>query len=333
MPIIDGQKGPVAHALDWWGRSLASLFPQSLRSAFTLKVTNTITLTTQALIFGDYPIDAIAATKVINDINKGGSLDLVLDADLAIGVDTNLKLDANGVLDDRDLALEISTKTPFQKSQVYVAYSASNPVQLFLVPRTKIDDAMTQLHEFALTPHGVYIAPHDQKLIFDVAISASEDVNGPKMNPWAVTAFLAACAILSPALQGMTELSTAQSELEGVVAELKISNLSTQPTDYKALEITEQRAQQLTKVQLLDHLTKAFPDGSALSFLRVEDNLVHVEGRALDVPLVIVQLEKQTFIKSVEYTAPVVHDAAQNSDRFQLRLTLVRMTLVEGAIQ
>lgn len=96
-----------------------------------------------------------------------------------------------------------------------------------------------------------------------------------------------------------------------------------------SVNVFHKKVQQPPAIQLLQGVTVALPDDSWIFSFDLDTATLRLSGYARDVPAVLRRLKALPWAYSIDFQSPIVHDADQQSDRFEL---LIQLSSAEDGI-
>jgi len=230
------------------------------------------------------------------------------------------------------VGFEIDRLTPFSAQQLYYdvlvleRQLVERRIQIRFVAalRARVDPVLKQLAELGFQPDQV-----------DVSGASSElNILPPEQRPkrgqtlrrfnWALVCL--ACLLLglvsvlplwqhrNLAIQLLPKVNAAQQEAEKILALRKELENAIESSGF----LLQKRQNTPFIIDLLDELTRLFPDGAWVEQLEIKGNEIRVRGQSGEASALIERLEASKWFHGVTFLSPVTNDRRTGKDRFYL---------------
>jgi len=239
------------------------------------------------------------------------------------------------------LKLDLERSTPFHHQDVYCDHVVEDGaprqgkigVRQVVVKREHVDPLVRQLGD-----SGVAVAFADcwddageQGLPIDLLHSARQESGPPTRRRISPAAVLAVCALMlsgSAVAIGLARYEAALQRLEEETDAAKANALAVR----RSLTTVEGSLGQVAElrrlkarppvIRVLDELTRLLPDTAWVGYLKVEGDVVEVTIVAPATGELLALFERSPLFTGASLTAPVTYDAAGQSERASMRMTL-----------
>jgi general secretion pathway protein L len=240
------------------------------------------------------------------------------------------------------LGFEMGRLTPFEQDQVYFDFhiternKASQVVNLNLsvVRRKTIDQALDRLEEYGVTPAVLSVAAKDKRhheidgagTTVNLLPSERRGKSASRKHhiPSALAVLAAVLTIVAAALPLMHQTAL-QDELDSKIAVVRAeAQAAGQTGDEIASVITQgnffstKRAQQPTVAQILDEVTRLLPDDTWLARFELSKSKISLHGESKSASSLISLVEASTMFSDTRFASPVTKNPRTSNDRFML---------------
>jgi general secretion pathway protein L len=238
---------------------------------------------------------------------------------------------------DRILRFEIGRQFPFSAERAYFAYRQtgdgppSGPIRLEVtaVPRELVSDVCEELHRAGLRPRAILVAsglsPHKLPLPVDEVRRAGARRTSLDRALMGAAALAAAAALLSPVVHQRMRLAELDRELGTLKprAEAALARQTQQREDDGRIAAALHAARDRPPATaLVNELSRALPDGSWLTALRLSGREIVVDGLAPSAAATALALEQNPSFSAVAFRSAITRDPASGLEHFQLALTV-----------
>lgn len=259
-----------------------------------------------------------------------------LPADSALGTEISLPLAAEANLAEV-VGFELDRRTPFKAGEVYCSQRVLRrdvagkrlAVQLTVVPRRLVDEAMAAARRLGLAPDRVEVASEPPS--GNLLPAATRRLAGrlPRVVPAGLgllAALLAGAALLIPLLQahlGAAALAAALAENRQAAAEsLRLQ----QQIDAEIQEggfLDARKRQAPSASEILFTLTHLLPDDTWLSELEIAGGEVRLTGYAASASGVLGLVDQSQRFANAAFRSPVVQDQRVQREQFNIAARLL----------
>jgi general secretion pathway protein L len=240
------------------------------------------------------------------------------------------------------LHFELARQIPLKVDEVYFAYRVERrsperqqlQVEVTVVPRSIVEDALAKAGALGFTPEGVEIAPAQQGGEPSGNLLHSEEApRGRFQNRrWLLfllcgVALLGIVAVYIPLeqaqhgaalLEEQVAAAKAQAERRGQ-AQREIERLQRD-----RIFLVDRKNRSLPVIELLNEMTRLLPDDTWLTELHIAGSEVHIHGYAASAASLIGLIEGATHFRKPMFRSPVLQDAKMGSERFQISAQISR---------
>jgi len=238
---------------------------------------------------------------------------------------------------DRILRFEIGRQFPFAAERAYFAYrqageaAVSGPIRLEVtaVPREVVTDICEELQRAGLQARAILVAsglsPHKLPLPVDEIRRSGRRRTTLDRALMAVAALAAAAAMLSPVVHQRMRLAELDRELSALKpkAEAALARQAQQHEDSSRIAAVLHAARDRPPaVALVNELSRALPDGSWLTALRLSGREIVIDGLAPSAAATALALEQNPSFSGVAFRSAIARDASTGLEHFQLALTV-----------
>ena len=351
--------------LDWWGRELAALLPERVRSAL---VERRDELRIERIAEGGWSIRRVPGT------GEADSIELPVDAAPAdwqstvtrlrarseVPPDLLLVLEGRGVLERhlslplaaednlaQVLAFEMDRQTPFKPDQVRFDHrivrrdvnARQLAVDLLIAPRPAVDAALAPVQAAALSldaidtlgaegrRNGYNLLPQEAR---------AERSRRDRFLNWilaAVAVILAWTAMSTSIRNRELALENLRTEVDRIKVEARrVSALEKELADAVAGAnfLTEMKQRHPIAIDLVRDLTERLPENTALQRLSVNRGEVQIQGVSGEASALITILQKSPLIEGPALQGAITPDQRTQKEQFMIQAR-TRLKAAEGA--
>ncbi len=235
------------------------------------------------------------------------------------------------------LGFEMDRHTPFRAEDVYFGYRVAKRdtasqrilVDLYLIPRSRLDALLQQLHSFGIAPTAVL--PVEARVSVDTQTlnllpraqrsSAGFQRQRSARNRFLVAGLLLVLLVGFPLYQRAERVAALESALEqpreqAQRAQQVRADIETLVEGRQYLG--RQKAAQLPTLFVLDELTRLLPDNTWLSRFELNDAVLRIQGESGSASSLIGILEGSELFMSVDFTSPVTINPRSRRERFSI---------------
>jgi general secretion pathway protein L len=238
---------------------------------------------------------------------------------------------------DRILRFEIGRQFPFPAERAHFAHrpagevSASGPIRLevIAVPRELVAEICDELQRAGLRPRAILVASGLSQHKLPLPNEALHIAGGPRTlldkALFAAVAVAAVAAAASPLLQQRVHLAGLEREIGALKPRADaVATRQTQQSEETGRIATVLHAarDRPPAVALVNELSRALPDGSWLSSLRLSGREIVIDGLAPSAATTALALEQSAYFSAVAFRSAITRDATSGLEHFQLALTV-----------
>ncbi|GGO80140.1 hypothetical protein GCM10011348_16180 [Marinobacterium nitratireducens] len=247
------------------------------------------------------------------------------------------------------LGFEMDRHTPFKAEDVYFGYRVDRRdvpgqrilVDLYLMPRKRLDDLLKQVRAFGLVPTAVLPAEArtsaEQKTL-NLLPRAMRQGQGRERqrsmrNKVIVGGLLLAMLVAFPLYKRAERVEA----LEAALAEPRAAAEQAQRVraEIEALVdgrqyLSRLKAEQLPVIFVLDELTRLLPDNTWLNRFELDGQNLRVQGESGSASSLIALLEDSPMFMSVDFTSPVTINPRSRRERFSIEARLEPLPQASG---
>ncbi|UTW12184.1 PilN domain-containing protein [Marinobacterium rhizophilum] len=244
---------------------------------------------------------------------------------------------------DSVLGFEMDRHTPFSADDVYFGYrvarrDAANQrilVDLYLMPRQRLDTLLQQLQPFGIAPTAVFpleaqaASGHERQTLNllprEQRSSAGHERQRSLRNRLLVAAVLLALLAGFPLYERSQQVARLEAALEQPRAQAQRAQQVR--ADIDALVegrqfLGRKKAAQTPALFILDELTRLLPDNTWLSRLELNDPVLRIQGESGSASSLIGLLEASDLLMAVDFTSPVTINPRSRRERFSIEARL-----------
>jgi general secretion pathway protein L len=342
-------------AISWWLGELAALVPASWRQRLASSSTRLLLeIDGDAVMLSHPDIGRKARSiwgldgKVPKDIEtvlhraRRGEISVCLQLPARRGLSSRMRLPLAAEENLREaIGFELDRQTPFKAEEVFFAYRLAERdlaaqrllIELTVVPRAAVDEALTVAARHGLVPVRVDVANGD-----GVVDSGNLLPPGHGKVRWhavqrlptalAVLAMLLAVAVV---LIPLERARSAAEELRGQVdaarkdadAGLRLQSEIAQLADETQF-LANRRIERPAVSEILNELTRQLPDDAWLSELHLAGNELQATGSAESATALIEHLDRSSVFTGAGFRSPVLRDVKLGRENFQIAMRVGR---------
>jgi general secretion pathway protein L len=267
---------------------------------------------------------------------------------------TQLQLDAHSLLHkvltlpavtesrlESVLGFEMDRHTPFRADDVYYGYRISKRdaenqrimVDLYLMPRTRLDALLQQLQNFGIAPTSV--VPADSQTSFQSQTlnllpkaqrsSVGQQRQRSLRNRILVTVVLLALLAGFPLYERSERVARLEAALEQPRSQAQRAQQVRAEIDALAEGrqfLGRKKAAQVPVLFILDELTRLLPDNTWLSRFELNGQTLRIQGESGSASSLIGLLEDSELLMTVDFTSPVTINPRSRRERFSIEAQL-----------
>ena len=239
------------------------------------------------------------------------------------------------------LTHQLDTLSPYPPSEIYFDYRVTGrnsekntlQVELFIAPRSIVDNAVKQVNKWGLTPECVDIENPGQltqpqcNLLPSSLVPDKPHTSLSRFNKILLAVNLVLLAVL--AAIHLMGLAATREELQMRVETTKLKTDATLRIREKVDKLEEEAAffqnlkkNTVPKITVLEELTHILPDGTWLDRAFLEENKIKLFGLSSEASNLLSEIEKSQMFENVEFQAPVVQEKRFGKERFQISADL-----------
>ncbi|NVK41279.1 MAG: PilN domain-containing protein [Oceanospirillaceae bacterium] len=239
------------------------------------------------------------------------------------------------------LGFEMDRHTPFKAEDVYFGYRVSRRdvpgqrilVDLYLMPRKRLDGMLEQVRSFGLAPTAVLPVEArtsaEQKTLNllprEMRGSQGRERQRSLRNKMVVGGLLLAMLVAFPLYKRAQRVEALEAALAQPRAEAEQAQRVR--AEIEALVdgreyLGRRKAEQLPVIFVLDELTRLLPDNTWLNRFEVDGQTVRVQGESGSASSLIALLEDSPMFMSVDFTSPVTINPRSQRERFSIEARL-----------
>jgi general secretion pathway protein L len=340
--------------LAWWGEELAELVPAALRRWAARDAKRTVLAVEDGSLVhyeesngrlvrrGEAPLAAEGAGRDLANLVPRPNSPVGIRLPRSACLIRRIELPAAARRDfDKILQLDLERSTPFRHQDIYCDHVVEDGparqgkiwVRQIVVKRELIDPIARQL-----ASAGIEIGFADcwdeagkPALPIDLLRGARHDTVSARrrLSP---SVILGVCALVlagSAVAIGLAKYEAALASLEAETDAAKAKALAVrrsltglESSLAQVAELRRLKAARPPAIRVLDELTRLLPDDAWVSFLKIEGEAVEVTIVAPATGELLPLFERSPLFAAASLTAPVTYDAAGQSERATVRMTL-----------
>jgi general secretion pathway protein L len=351
----EGLLQPLSGFWYWWSAELRGLLPASWRRHFsvTALVLRILQPDNPQLVVLDndeevyrVPLDAAPAPQLRQQLMQMAS-----DAG-----HTLLQLDTRSILHkvltlpavtesrlESVLGFEMDRHTPFSADEVYYGYRVARRdsanqrilVDLYLLPRSRLDRLLQQLQNFGIVPTAVFpldvvtptalesqtlnLLPRQQRS------SAGQQRQRSLRNRILVSVVLLALLAGYPLYERSQRVARLEAALEQPRSQAQRAQQVRAEIDTLVdgrQFLGRKKAAQVPALLILDELTRLLPDNTWLSRFELNGQVLRIQGESGSASSLIGLLEGSELFMTVDFTSPVTINPRSRRERFSIEAQL-----------
>jgi general secretion pathway protein L len=340
--------------LAWWGEELAELVPAALRRWAAREGKRTVLAVEDGRLVHYEEANGRLVRRSETDLPEDGGAGELARLVRRSGGPVGVRLPRNACLTrrielpaaarkdfDKILQLELERSTPFRHQDIYCDHVVEDGparngkiwVRQIVVKRELLDPITRRLASAGVDVHFADCWDEAGKpaLPINLLRAARQDAASARrrLSPAVV---LAACALVlagSAVAIGLAKYEAALASLEADTEAAKAKALAVRRslTGLEAslgqvAELRRLKAARPPAIHVLDEMTRLLPDNAWVSFLKIEGEAVEVTIVAPATGELLPLFERSPLFAAASLTAPVTYDAAGQSERVTVRMTL-----------
>ena len=234
------------------------------------------------------------------------------------------------------LYFQIDRQTPFTPDEVYFDFEIAGrdadnkrlTVEVTVIPRSIVDDAVARAERWGLTPDIVDVVDRDADAAPRVNLLPGGDVAGPGTGGSPVNLLLALVAAGLVAAAVYIPLDRRETAADSLVARVMIAKAEAQATLRLREQVDGMRKERdfldnrrrgaLSAVTLLDELTRILPDDTWLFELKVTGGEARIAGYAPTASSLIGLIDKSPTFRGPRFRSSVTQDPRTGLERFNM---------------
>nr|WP_067294610.1 PilN domain-containing protein [Marinobacterium profundum] len=351
----EGLFAPLSGFWYWWSAELCGLLPASWRQRFSMTalVLRIEQLENPQLVVLDndeeayrVPLDAAPAPQLRQQLQQmardTGHTLLQLDGRSVL----HKVLTLPGVTESRlesVLGFEMDRHTPFRADEVYYGYRVARRdsvnqrilVDLYLLPRSRLDKVLRQLQSFGIAPTAVFpldaVTPSAlERQTLNLLPKPQRSSVGQQRQRSLRNRILLAVVLL--ALLAGFPLYERSERVARLEAELELPRSEAQRAQQVRTEIDvlvngrqflgRKKAAQVPALVILDELTRLLPDNTWLSRFELNGKTLRIQGESGSASSLIGLLETSDQFMAVDFNSPVTINPRSRRERFSIEAQL-----------
>ena len=344
----------------WWFGALAECLPGGLRRLFRPaakylivapvggSVIATLNRGKRGRKIGSAELDGIdeaAQRKAVRKAVRGGApnsnpIVLRLPGDRVLRRRLDLPWAAEPDLREA-LYFQIDRQTPFTPDEVYFDFEVVDrdaeakrlTVEVTVIPRTIVDEAVARAERWGLTPDIVDVVDRDAGAAPRVNLLPGGAVASPGAGGSPVNLLLALIAAGLVAAAVYIPLDRRETAADALLARVMVAKVEAQATlrlreEVDALRkeqkfLGDQRRGAFSAVTLLDDLTRILPDDTWLFELKVTAREARIAGYAPTASSLIGLIDKSPMLRGPRFRSSVTQDPRTGLERFNMSFQIV----------
>lgn len=360
---------PARRLLSWWLGELAALVPARLRQRFVPATDALVLLLDDGAVLvcvqAGRTVRQLGRIDVLADAHPQQSIEtllrdhqmsgfraatLRLRSSHALRTSVDLPLAAEQNLTEV-IAFELDRHTPFRADQACFSHRMVERdaggrrlrVELTIVPRPVIDDALALAARLGIAPARIEVADDTSLLAASGNLLPAEKAAPDRRHRDKPAYALAAAAILLACVALYLPIRTAQRAdiaIDGEVAAAKqaAASVAVLQKEVDALRkdegflVDRKRGRPAVSALLLE-LTQILPDDTWLVEWQLDGTEIQLQGFAASAASLVKQLEQSREFRDTTFQSPVVQDARTGRERFHIsaQIVPVRTGLAQNA--
>ncbi len=238
------------------------------------------------------------------------------------------------------LFFQIDQQTPFTPQEVYFDYRVIGrepeakrlTVEMTVVPRAVVDDALGMAARWGLSPAIVDVAGDDADAppVLNLLAEAEDATGARGLSPLnaalaVVAAVLAAWAVYIPLDERRTTAETLLARVAEVKSDANQALRLRQEVERLRKEgrfLTEEKRKTSSVLKILDELTRILPDSTWLFDLKINGGEIRIGGYSSAASQLIGLIDDSPLFQTPRFRASVTQDPRSGLERFNLSFAL-----------
>ncbi len=341
---------------NWWLGELRQVVPTPVSQFFSPQ-TSTLSIYLERGV-ARFQLHGQKTQRLIGVIDLLGCSDQDLQAfsrdmlsDLPEGVTTRLFLSMDQLLVSNQflplateanlgnvLNFEIDRLTPFPREQVVFGFSPAGryperekiQVELYALPRRKLDLLLSRLKSLGLPPQGIYPQTSEQLPTLNLLPVELRPETEPLWNGRAkqlgmVALMLAVAVAVLPLIQLDRQIGSLQEQVDDIRAaamvvgekqSLLASRLAAQDT------LVVRKNHTPAKLSIVQEVTSLMPDNTWVSRMRIDGSGVNIQGESRKASDLIELLEQSEEFQNVQFVSSITVNPSTNMERYEINMEL-----------
>ena len=257
----------------------------------------------------------------------------------------------------RLLAMDLERSTPFKSKDVLTAHEVDNSpavkgllkVRHFIVKRKPVDGLKQEVEALGFKVTRVECT--EESGISSIPMNfldSGGDLAAPATRTGAATKLLALSAAVLAATaaylyvdrheQALQNLKEQSSKLRASAQLQKDALAKSKASFAEIVNYQKLRAEAVSRVTVLEELTRLLPDSAWVTDLRIDGETVDISGLAVSAAALVPLLERSKYFVDATSTASLTFDPREDKERFAIRARIrpvasaaTSTTIVEGA--
>jgi len=337
----------------WWSGQLIPLLPVAIREAIASSSTRVlIEIDHSDIVFLE------GSGSALRTLGRYSSVDtesvsvklpeqisefvLRLPADKVLTRSLTLPLAAEENLREV-LGFEMDRQTPFSADQVYYDYYVSErtsaqeslTVELVVSPKTVVDEFLSKLVQYDISPHVITTLADDAKSnrpvnLLPDSLRRRSAFGTPRLNTTlaATCAALLIIALLLPIglnQQKVQQLEVEQQSIQGVASDALELQREVERLAAASQFLSQKKQSTVLVLQMLEEVSRILPDNTWLSRFDVNGPEVQLQGQSSSAAALIQLLESSPMFQNARFRSPVVQVPRTEVERFHLSVDLEKL--------
>jgi general secretion pathway protein L len=233
------------------------------------------------------------------------------------------------------LTFEMDRRTPFTADQVYFDYSiggkdvnnADLQVELYVTPKTHVDQLLETLKTFNLTPHTVNsmeaIKTHPELNLMpvDKRPLQKNNTNQPVVLLSALAVFLLLAVLYVPVIKQHRYLDTLEQEIDthrNLAMQAKHLEEQRDKLLFNSQFLAEKQKDHLPVIDQLNELTNLLPDHTWVSRFTLTNGNIQIQGESDAASSIIELMESSEHFSNARFISPVTRNDQSQKDKFNI---------------
>jgi general secretion pathway protein L len=244
------------------------------------------------------------------------------------------------------LAFEMDRQTPFRAGSVYFDWKVTDrtgtpgqlKLQLFLVPRTDVDRAVTALTDRGLSLGGVDVRDHDRTLGLNL-LPAERRVRTTNPRARLNLALGAACVVLLALVMAqslylrahqVSELEAAIAGVQGEAREVAQIRKQIEDASEAAGFLASRRTATPLAIEVLADVTRILPDDTFLDRLVIGADTVQMQGKSRNAQQLIEKVNESPLLDAAAFRGSTRLDARSGLEIFEVNASVTPIARTAG---